>query len=138
MADLGRYEGDSQAMLLRLPNLPGRPIWRSGGGCCPTVLHRTEADGGVLTHPAPALRCCLNPATGCSPYVYSLPRVPSCVLHLRSSSAPAAAFTMTAVWSCPQGSGAARLRPCQAHEVLGQATTLRQATRSSWILLFRR
>ncbi len=42
-------------------HLPGRPIRRSGGGLCPTVLRRTEADGGVSSHPAPAVRCCLQP-----------------------------------------------------------------------------
>ncbi len=50
-----------QAPLPGLPDLPGRPIRRSGGGLCPTVLRRTEADGGVSSHPAPAVRCCLQP-----------------------------------------------------------------------------
>ncbi len=53
MADLGGYEGVRQAPLPGLPDLPGRPIRRSGGGLCPTVLRRTEADGGVSSHPAP-------------------------------------------------------------------------------------
>ncbi len=61
MADLGGYEGVRQAPLPGLPDLPGRPIRRSGGGLCPTVLRRTEADGGVSSHPAPAVRCCLQP-----------------------------------------------------------------------------
>ncbi len=57
MADLGRYEGVRQVSLPGLPDLPGRPIRRSGEGLCPTVLRRTEADGGVSSHPAPAVRC---------------------------------------------------------------------------------
>ncbi len=55
LADLGRYEGGRQASLSGLPNLPGRPIRRSGGGLFPTVLHHTEADGGVSSYPAPAV-----------------------------------------------------------------------------------
>ncbi len=42
---------------------------------------------------------------------------------------------------CPKGekeSGTARLRPCQAREAPGQAASLRRASRSLWILLFRR
>ncbi len=78
MADPGGYEGGRQASLLGLPDLPGRPIRRSGGGLCPAVLRRTEADGGVSTHPAPAVRCCLHPTAGCSPSVCSSPRAPSC------------------------------------------------------------
>ncbi len=118
VADLGGYEGVRQAPLPGLPDLPGRPIRRSGGGLCPTVLRRTEADGGV-SHPAPAVRCCLHPTAGCSPSACSSPKAPSCGLHLRSSSATTAAFTMAAAWSWPQESGAARLRPCQACEVPG-------------------
>ncbi len=83
-----------QASLPGLPDLPGRPIWRSGGGLCPTVLGPTEAD--VPSYPAPAVRCCLYPTAGCSSSVCSSPREPSCCLHLRSSSASAAAFTMPA------------------------------------------
>ncbi len=101
-------------------------------------LRRTEADGGVSTHPAPAVRCCLHPTAGCSPSVCSSPRAPSCCLHLRSSSATTAACTTAAAWSWPQETGAARLRPCQAREAPGQAASLRRATRSLWILLFRR
>ncbi len=138
MADLGGYEGVRQAPLPGLPDLPGRPIRRSGGGFCPTVLRRTEADGGVLSHPAPAVRCCLHPTAGGSPSVCSSPRAPSCCLHLRSSSATTAAFTTAAAWSWPQETGAARLRPCQAREAPGQAASLRRTTRSLWILLFRR
>ncbi len=138
MADPGGYEGGWQASLLGLPDLPGRPIRRSGGGLCPAVLRRTEADGGVSTHPAPAVRCCLHPTAGCSPSVCSSPRAPSCCLHLRSSSATTAACTTAAAWSWPQETGAARLRPCQAREAPGQAASLRRATRSLWILLFRR
>ncbi len=40
-----------------------------GEGLCPTVLRRTEADGGVSSYPAPAVRCCLHPTAGCSPSV---------------------------------------------------------------------
>ncbi len=109
MADLGGYEGVRQAPLPGLPDLPGRPIRRSGGGLCPTVLRRTEADGGVSSHPAPAVRCCLHPTAGCSPSACSSPKAPSCGLHLRSSSATTAAFTMAAAWSWPQESGVARL-----------------------------
>ncbi len=138
MADPGGYEGGRQASLLGLPDLPGRPIRRSGGGLCPAVLRRTEADGGVSTHPAPAVRCCLHPTAGCSPSVCSSPRAPSCCLHLRSSSATTAACTTAAAWSWPQETGAARLRPCQAREAPWQAASLRRATRSLWILLFRR
>ncbi len=94
-----------------------------GGGLCPTVLRRTEADGGVSSHPAPAVRCCLHPTAGCSPSVCSSPRVPSCCLHLRSNSATTAACTTAAAWSWPQKTGAARLRPCQAREAPGQAAS---------------
>ncbi len=132
--ELGSGEDDSAG----LPDLPGRPIRRSGGGLCPTVLRRTEADRGVSSHPAPAFRCCLHPTAGYSPSVCSSPRAPSCCLHLRSSLATTAAFTMAAAWSWPQESGAARLRPCQAREAPGQVASLRRATRSLWILLFRR
>ncbi len=138
MADLGGYEGVRQAPLPGLPDLPGRPIRRCGGGFCPTVLRRTEADGGDSSHPAPAVHCCLHHTAGCSPSVCSSPRAPSCRLHLRSSSATTAAFTTAAAWSWPQETGAARLRPCQAREAPGQAASLRRATRSLWILLFRR
>ncbi len=82
--------------------------------------------------------CCLHPTAGCSPSVCSSPRAPSCCLHLRSSSATTAACTTAAAWSWPQETGAARLRPCQAREAPGQAASLRRATRSLWILLFRR
>ncbi len=75
---------------------------------------------------------------GCSPSVCSSPKAPSCCLHLRSSSATTAAFTTAAAWSWLQESGAARLRPCQACEAPGQAASLGRATRSLWILLFRR
>ncbi len=53
MAYLGRYEGDWQASLLGLTDLPGRPIRRSGGGFRPTVLCRSEAfcPGGLLQSP---------------------------------------------------------------------------------------
>ncbi len=132
MADPGGYEGGRQASLLGLPDLPGRPIRRSGGGLCPAVLRRTEADGGVSTHPAPAVRCCLHPTAGCSPSVCSSPRAPSCCLHLRSSSATTAACTTAAAWSWPQETGAARLRPCQAREAPGQAASLRRVSR--WLL----
>ncbi len=101
---------------------------RSGGGLCPTVLRRTEADGGVSSHPAPAVRCCLHPTAGCSPSVCSSPRAPSCCLHLRSSSATIAACTTAAAWSWQQETGAARLRPCQAREAPGQAASLRRAS----------
>ncbi len=114
-------------------------------------LHEGDADPGVLqelrtatdlalraSHPAPAVRCCLHPTAGCSPSVCSSPRAPSCCLHLRSSSATTAACTTAAAWSWPQETGAARLRPCQAREAPGQAASLRRATRSLWILLFRR
>ncbi len=67
MADLGGYEGVRQAPLPGLPDLPGRPIRRSGGGLCPTVLRRTEADGGISSHPAPAVRCCLQPHLSVEP-----------------------------------------------------------------------
>ncbi len=56
-----------------------------------------------MTYPAPAVRCCLHPTAGCSPSVCSSPNAPSCGLHLRSSSASAAAFTTAAAWSWPQG-----------------------------------
>ncbi len=76
------------------------------------------------THSAPAARCCHHPAAGCSPSARSSPRAPSCCPHLCSSAAPAAAFTPAAAWSWQQGSGAARLCPCQAREVPGQAAFL--------------
>ncbi len=53
VADLGGYEGVRQAPLPGLPDLPGRPIRRSGGGLCPTVLRRTEADGGCFVTSCP-------------------------------------------------------------------------------------
>ncbi len=87
LADLGGYEGGQQASLPGLPDLPGRPIRRSGGGLCPTVLRYTEADGGILSYSALAVSCCLHPTTGCSPSVCLSPRVPSCCLHLCSSFA---------------------------------------------------
>ncbi len=123
---------------LRRPISQAGLFGEAGGGLCPTVLRRTAADGGVSTYPAPAVRCCLHPTAGCSPSVCSSPSAPSCGLHLRSSSASAAAFTMATAWSWPQESGAARLCPCQAREAPGQAAFLRRATRSLWILLFRR
>ncbi len=94
-------------------HLPGRPIRRSGGGLCPTVLHRTEADGGVSSHPAPVVHCCLHTTAGCSPFICSSPRGHSCCLHLRSSSATAAAVTTATAWSWPQKSGAQRIPPGQ-------------------------
>ncbi len=97
-----------------------------------------SAAQSVSSHPAPAVRCCLHPTAGCSPSVCSSPRAPSCCLHLRSSSATTAACTTAAAWFWPQETGAARLRPCQAREAPGQAASLRRATRSLWILLFRR
>ncbi len=138
MADRGRYEGVRQASLPGLPDLPGWPIRRSGGGLCPPVLRRTEADGGVSSHPAPGGPLLSPPHRRCSPSVCSSPTASSCCLHLRSSSATAAAFTTAAAWSWPQESGAARLHPCQACEAPGQAASLRWATQSLWILLFRR
>ncbi len=71
MADLGGYEGVRQASLPGLPDLPGWPIRWNGGGLCPTFLHRTKADGGVSSHPAPAVRSCLYPTAGCSPSVFA-------------------------------------------------------------------
>ncbi len=139
VADLGGYEGVRQAPLPGLPDLPGWPIRRSGGGLCPTVLRRTEADGGVSSHPAPAVRCCLHPTAGCSPSVCSSPRAPSCASHLHSSSATTAACTTAQ-------HGAGRRRPAQpasaplpSQWAPGQAASLRRATWSLWILLrFRR
>ncbi len=128
MADLGGYQGVRLASLPGLPDLQGRPIRRSGGGLCPTVLRRTEADGGVSSHPAPAIRCGLPSTASCSPSICSSPRAPSCCLHLRTAAA----------WSWPQKSGTAHLCPCQAREAPGQAASLRRLTRSLWILLFRR
>ncbi len=49
MADLGGYEGVRQASLPGLPDLPGRPIRRSGGGLCPPVLHRFAAQNQTET-----------------------------------------------------------------------------------------
>ncbi len=92
MADLGGYEGVRQVSLSGLPDLPGRPIRQSGGGLCPPVLHRTEADGGVSSHPAPAVCCCLHPTTGCSPSVCSSLRAPSCCLHLENLLFPFVLF----------------------------------------------
>ncbi len=89
----------------------------------------TSCPGGPLLSP---------PHRRCSPSVCSSPMAPSCCLHLRSSSTSAAAFTTAAAWSWPQGSRTARLHPCQACEAPGQVASLRRATRSSWILLFRR
>ncbi len=93
MADLGGYEGVRQAPLPGLPDLPGRPIRRSGGGLCPTVLRRTEADGGV-SHPAPAVRCCLHPTAGCSPPPARRRRRPPAA----STSAPARPQQQPSQW----------------------------------------
>ncbi len=122
------------------PISPGRPIRRSGGGLCPAVLRRTEADGGVVsTHPAPAVRCCLHPTAGCSPSVCSSPRgallLPPPPLQLGHNSSLHYGRSVELAAGRP---GAARLRPCQAREAPGQAASLRRATRSLWILLFRR
>ncbi len=78
------------------------------------------------------------PLPGCSPSARSSPRAPSCCPHLCSSAAPAAAFTPAAAWSWQQESGAARLCPCQAREVPGQAAFLGRANPRHWVLLFRR
>ncbi len=77
---------------------------------------QTEAFRHILPRRSAAVS---SPTAGCSPSAYSSPKAPSCGLHLRSSSATTAAFTMAAAWSWPQESGAARLRPCQACKVPG-------------------
>ncbi len=77
---------------------------------------QTEAFRHILSRRSAAVS---SPTAGCSPSACSSPKAPSCGLHLRSSSATTAAFTMAAAWSWPQESGAARLRPCQACEVPG-------------------
>ncbi len=96
---------------------------------------QTEAFRHILPRRSAAVS---TPPPACSPSVCSSPRAPSCCLHLRSSSATTAACTTAAAWSWLQETGAARLRPCQAREAPGQAASLRRATRSLWILLFRR
>ncbi len=95
MADLGGYEGVRQAPLPGLPDLPGRPIRRSDGGLCPTVLRRTEADGGVSSHPAPAVRCCLKapPPAAASPPARRRRRPPAA-----STSAPARPQQQPSQW----------------------------------------
>ncbi len=95
MADLGGYEGVRQAPLPGLPDLPGRPIRRSDGGLCPTVLRRTEADGGVSSHPAPAVRCCLKapPPAAAPPPAHRRRRPPAA-----STSAPARPQQQPSQW----------------------------------------
>ncbi len=95
MADLGGYEGVRQAPLPGLPDLPGRPIRRSDGGLCPTVLRRTEADGGVSSHPAPAVRCCLKapPPAAAPPPARRRRRPP-----VASTSAPARPQQQPSQW----------------------------------------
>ncbi len=77
---------------------------------------QTEAFRHILPRRSAAVS---SPTAGCSPSACSSPKAPSCGLHVRSSSATTAAFTMAAAWSWPQESGAARLRPCQACKVPG-------------------
>ncbi len=78
---------------------------------------QTEAFRHILPRRSAAVS---SPTAGCSPSACSSPKAPSCGLHLRSSSATTAAFTMAAAWSWPQESGAARLRPCQAVKCQGR------------------
>ncbi len=66
---------------------------------------QTEAFRHILPRRSAAVS---SPTAGCSPSACSSPKAPSCGLHLRSSSATTAAFTMAAAWSWPQESGAAR------------------------------
>ncbi len=112
MADHGRYERDWQASRLRLPDLPGWPIQQSGGGFCTTVPCRTEADGGILTHPAWS-----------GPLLSPLSRrlQPLCILVaegalLRAGGRPLQLGPNSSLHKC-----AACLQPCQALEVPGQA-----------------
>ncbi len=111
MADLGGYEGVRQAPLPGLPDLPGRPIRRSDGGLCPTVLRRTEADGGVSSHPAPAVRCCLKapPPAAAPPPARRRRRPPAA-----STSAPARPQQQPSQW--PQHGAGCReaARPASA------------------------
>ncbi len=109
---------------LELPDLPGWPIRRSGGGLCPTVLRRTEADGGVSSHPAPAVRCCLHPTVGCSPSICSSPGRPPAA----STSAPARPQQQPSLR--PQR-GAGRRRPVQPASAPAKPVK-RQGRRRPW------
>ncbi len=100
MADLGGHEGVRQAPLPGLPDLPGRPIVEDFAQQFSAAQKQTEA---FLSHPAPAVRCCLHPTAGCSPSVCSSPRG-------ASTSAPARPQQQPALW--PQ-CGAVRRRPAQ-------------------------
>ncbi len=138
MVDLGGYEGVRQASLPGLPDLPGRPIRRSGGGLCPTVLCCTEADGGISSHPAPAVRCSLHPTTSCSPSICSSQ-------PFWQSAPPPLKLGHSKQPSQQPQPGAGRRKAAQPVLVLPrawqgqrQAAFLRRATRSLWILLFRR
>ncbi len=139
MADLGGYERVRQASLPGLPK-PPRPTysakrWKDFAQQFSAAQKQTEAFHHILPRRSAAVST-LPPAA--APPSARRPRARSCCLHLRSSSATAAAFTTATVWSWPQESGAARLHPCQAREAPGKAASLRRATRSLWILLFRR
>ncbi len=120
VADLGGYEGVRQAPLPGPPRSP-RPAysakrWRTLPNSSPP--HRSRRRRFVTS--CPGGRCCLQPHRRLQPPPPARRRrPPSCGLHLRSSSATTAAFTMAAAWSWPQESGAARLRPCQACKVPG-------------------
>ncbi len=100
MADLGGYEGVRQASLPGLPDLPGWPIRWNGGGLCPTVP-RTEADGGVSSHPAPAVRSLL-------PYRWLQP-LHLCLRPCQAREAPGQAASLRratrSLGSCSSGDG---------------------------------
>ncbi len=88
----------------------------------------------VVRHPALAALCCHHPAAGCSPSACSSPRAPP----VASTSAPARPQQQpSSAWSWQQEKGAARLSPCQAREVPGQAPSLGRANPRLWNLLFR-
>ncbi len=133
MAGPGGYGWVRQAPLPGLPDLPGRPLRRRSGELCPAVLHRTEAGGHILPRRPTAV--ITPPPVAAPPPARRRGRPPAAPTF---APAPAAAFTPAAAWSWQQESGAARLCPCQAHEVPGQAAFLGRANPRHWVLLFRR
>ncbi len=82
MVEPGRYVGIRQAPLLRLPDLPGRPLRRHG------VLAQFSA----AQKRTEVIRQQSHPTAGSSPSNHSSLRGPSCCLHLHSSAAAAAAL----------------------------------------------
>ncbi len=98
------------------------PIRRSGGGLCPNSSppHRSRRRRFVAILPRRPLAV-LHPTAGLArPLRLLVAEAPSCCLHLRSSSATTAAFTMAAAWSWPQESGAPASAPAKPVKCQGR------------------